>query len=98
MVQIQAATGLPTVTKMDRTKRQAQQTYGAEPHYAGGSAPGSSGNPQGGSCCTCQVGPPGPPVKFFMGIWRISKRLRKIIFIKILMDVINSLNFRPSWT
>lgn len=32
MVQIQAASGLPTVTNMDRTKRQ-QQTYGAEPHY-----------------------------------------------------------------
>ena len=32
MVQIQAASGLPTVTTMDRTKRQ-QQTYGAEPHY-----------------------------------------------------------------
>jgi hypothetical protein len=57
MVQIQAASGLPTVTTMDRTKRQ-QQTYGAEPHYSG-AAPGVNGNPQGGSCCTCQVGPPG---------------------------------------
>lgn len=62
MVQIQAASGLPTVTQMDRTKRQSQQ-YDAQ-RYAGGNAPGASGNPQGGSCCSCQVGPPGPPVKF----------------------------------
>ncbi|KAI6180213.1 Col-cuticle-N domain-containing protein [Aphelenchoides besseyi] len=58
MVQIQTVSGLPTVATMDRTRR---QTYDAQPAYSHGSALGMSGNPQGGSCCTCQVGPPGPP-------------------------------------
>ncbi|KAI6208948.1 Col-cuticle-N domain-containing protein [Aphelenchoides besseyi] len=55
MVQIQTVSGLPTVATMDRTRR---QTYDAQPAYSHGSALGMSGNPQGGSCCTCQ-GPPG---------------------------------------
>ena len=77
MVQIQAVTGLPTLTHYDRTRRQTN-TYDAQPaHYAAtGSAPGTGGTPMSGSCCTCQVsaqirkslfkrnvkvGPPGPP-------------------------------------
>lgn len=55
MVQIQAATGLPTIARLDRTRRQTD-TYDAQPaHYAPGSAPGTGGTPMSGSCCTCQV-------------------------------------------
>lgn len=60
MVQIQSVSGLPVIATVDRTKRQT--AYDAQALGHQGAAPGTAGNPQGGSCCSCQVGPPGPPV------------------------------------
>ena len=65
MMQIQSMAGMTSVVQNDtlaaRTKRQKDHYSANQIGHSGSAAPGASGNPTGGSCCSCQVGSPGPP-------------------------------------